>query len=81
MIAQVTFVDTELGVHDCARLQYGHGSIDNGGVCDENLEERRVGEIKSIKVDAFHEDDGTDKLRVGRRGIPFDGEGNSVVEG
>ena len=77
----MTFVNTKFGVHDRAGLQYGHGSIDQRGICDENLEEWRVGRMKSIKVDAFHEDNGTDKLGGGGGGITFDGECNSMIEG
>ena len=81
MIAQVALVDTEFGVHDRAGLQYGHSSVEKGGIRDENLEERCVGRMKSIKVNSFHEDGGTDKPGVGGGGITFDRECNSVVEG
>jgi hypothetical protein len=37
--------------------------------------------MKSIKVDAFHEYDSTDKLGVGGGGIAFDRECNGVIEG
>lgn len=77
----MTLVDTKLGMHDCARLQYGHGSVDKGGIYNVNLEEWGVGRMKSIKVNAFYEDDGTDKLGIGGGGVTFGRECNSVIEG
>ena len=55
----------KLCMHDSARLQYGHGTVDKGGIGDENLEERRVGGMKPIKVNAFDKDDGSDELGTG----------------
>lgn len=81
MIAQVTLVGTKFGVHDCAGLQYGHSAVDNGGICDKNLEEWGVGGMKSIEVDALHEDDGAYELGIGGGGVAFDRERDGVIQG
>ena len=72
--------DVELDARHTPRLENDNSAGDEGGVVDENFEERRISIVETVEVDAFNEYDGANEARGGPVFVPVQGERKSLVE-